>query len=204
LKRTVYILAAAIFLSGCNDAAEQPKQASADTTTKTASTSPIPASDTPSTSSDEVGISEEYLKEFYADYIKSYSTPFNIDTSFTIGNDTFNLTMQHRCLMDSAIIVPGSYYLKFYGFDSLLTHNFITSVRLSKNGNIILNRDITKEDFNKFMFENLNKYAVLRFPDFRLVSDSIFLSYSITIPLTDVGIGAHAKIDKDGKIAFAQ
>jgi len=144
---------------------------------------------------------EEDLQTIYNDCIAEYKKTVVTDTSFLIGEDHYNLHAEHRCLMDSAIRVP-ELYTKIYRLDSFVTHNFATQVRLTRNGRTILERTIHKTDFDSILFPNLRKYGTLCHPNFELKNGKILLQYSISIPLTDVGIGAYADMDKEGKIIF--
>lgn len=46
------------------------------------------------------------------------------------------------------------------------------------------------------------KYGALFYSGFKLLNDSIELHYSISIPLTDVGIGVVIRLDRDGRIVY--
>ncbi|WP_431213562.1 hypothetical protein ACQ86N_01155 [Puia sp. P3] len=144
---------------------------------------------------------EEDLQTIYNDCIAEYTKTVLVDTSFLLGEDLYNLHAEHRCLMDSAIRVPKP-YTRIYKLDSFVTHNFATQVRLTRNGKTILERSIHKSDFDGHLDPYLRKYGALRHPNFELKDGKILLQYSISIPLTDVGIGAYADMDKEGKIIF--
>ncbi len=141
------------------------------------------------------------LADMYNEYVARYTKPCIIDSGFIFGIDTFQLRLKHYCLMDSAIKVPKQ-YVYMYKLDSFVTHNFVTTVRLDKNSKTILQRTVYKKDFEKLLYQQLKEYGTLRCPSMKLVNDSIELDYSISIPLTDVGIGITMVINRDGAIAY--
>jgi hypothetical protein len=87
-----------------------------------------------------------------------------------------------------------------YKLDSYVTHNFATDIKLDKNNSTILQKTIYKRDFNKFLRLQLRDYGALLCPEMSLSNDTIQLGYSISIPLTDVGIGLTMGIDHNGHI----
>ena len=147
------------------------------------------------------GSEEPSLDEIYQECIDRYTHPKVIDTVFKMGDDIFRLRLNHYCLMDSGIHVPNS-YTKLFHLDSFVTHNFATDITLYRGDQEILRRTIVKKDFNQLLFPQLKLYAILFPPDLRLSRDSIKLGYSISIPLTDVGVGLNAVIDAQGRILF--
>jgi len=50
----------------------------------------------------------------------------------------------------------------------------------------------------------LNKYATLLYPTLDIKNDSIRIHYSISIPVTDLGIGANLEFDKKGNYVIEQ
>lgn len=135
------------------------------------------------------------------DYVAKYRNPYLIDSSFNIGDNAYRLYLKHYCLMDSAIKVPKK-FIYMYHLDTFVTHNFATVIRLEKNKRTILQRKISKEDFETFLDPSLKEYGVLFSPSLRLSNGSILLDYSISIPLTDLGMGINAVVDTSGNIIF--
>jgi|GEM_PF-6767670 len=152
--------------------------------------------------SEEEG-SKSQLKGFYEEYIASYTEPCVIDSGFKLGTDHYRLYVKDSCLMDSAIVIPKK-YVSYYKLDSFVTHNFISWVRLEKNGETILDRVITKKDFTPLLDVSLRRYATIMCPGMSLKQDSIRLGYSISIPLTDVGQQKYVMIDAGGKLTFRE
>jgi hypothetical protein len=142
------------------------------------------------------------LDSILEDYLKGYKNPYSKDTSFFVGNDTLQIKIKHYCLLDSAISLPKR-YLTIYNLDSFITHNFESKIQLRKNEILILNTTIKKENFAQFLNPELVKYGALLYPEIRKEDGRIFVDYSISIPLTDVGIPVHAEIKEDGTIIYA-
>jgi len=136
------------------------------------------------------------------DLISEYSKPLIIDTSFRIGNKNYRILFRHYCLMDSSIRVPAK-----YNFDTnkdFVTHNFVSKLTLLYANDTLFHKEISKSMFNSFLDSNLKKYASLSFTDFNLIKDSIKIDYSISIPATDVGMGASISFSKNGNYRISQ
>jgi len=144
---------------------------------------------------------DQELRDMFNEYVARYKKRYTIDSGFVFGVDTFHLQLTHYCLNDSAIKVPRQ-YVYMYKLDNFVTHNFATTLRLDKNNRIIVQKTVTKEDFGKLIDKDLRELGTLRYPSMRLENDSIGLDYSISIPLTDVGIGVTMMIDRDGGISY--
>lgn len=149
----------------------------------------------------DTDLDEDDLKEILAEHIRSYKDPVTIDSTWFAGKDTFRLVLTYSCLMDSAVTVPAQ-YVKFYGLDSFVTHNFTSSLQVKKNGILLLDRTIKKQDFDKELDASLRNYGVLLSPYIKLFTDSVQINYSLSIPLTDVGIPVSAVVNKEGGIRF--
>jgi hypothetical protein len=145
---------------------------------------------------------DQELDDIVKEYIKQYQNPLTVDSVLVIGNDSFRINFRHYCLMDSAINVPGK-YTEVYGLPNFITHNFVSSVKVEKNGTGILDTMIYKKDFNRFIDDNLKQYGVLLYPVLKLGNGIIQINYSISIPLTDVGTGVSARISKEGILSFS-
>jgi len=142
------------------------------------------------------------LEDIYKNYVKSYTQPYHLDSVFIIGNDKYAISLTHICTMDNGIVVPGK-YVKMYGMDSFVTHNFETHLVLIKNNKTLLSRSIRKFDFETMLKESgleLNSFGVLLYPDFSITDHGIKIHYSISIPLTDVGIGTTVDISPNGEL----
>ena len=141
------------------------------------------------------------LTDIFNEYVARYKTPCLIDSAFRVGADRFIVHLKHYCLMDSGITVPHK-YVGMYKLDHFVTHNFATQVQVERNDSIILRKTVYKKDFDMFLYPELKDYGALRCPAMAIKNDNIELHYSISIPLTDVGIGATAAIDRDGNVTY--
>jgi len=144
---------------------------------------------------------EPSLSSIYNDYVAGYQKSLVIDSVFKMENDTFHLHLKHYCLMDSAVTLPGK-YVEMYKLDSFVTHNFVTDLKLEKNNHTLLRMTIRKKDFDPRLYTALRDYGVLYAPSLAIVKGNIQLDYSISIPLTDVGVGVTAVIHQNGDILF--
>jgi hypothetical protein len=141
------------------------------------------------------------LTNLFNEYVKRYATPVSLDSVFTLGGETFHLHVKHYCLMDSALVVPGG-YVYLYKLDSFVTHNFVSQVRLDKNGKTIYSGMVNKKDFEKFLEFPLRKYGALLSPQIHIGNGEIDLDYNISIPLTDVGVGVTVVMDRNGGVDY--
>ena len=140
----------------------------------------------------------DYRKEFIATYKK----PVFIDTSFIANGKRFEILFHYFCTMDSGIIVPAKY--NFDTNQEFATHNFISDLVVLSDKDTIFKKRITKKTFDTLLDNSLKKYAILLYPDISIKNDSIEIGYSISIPVTDVGIGVNIKFDKNGKYVIGQ
>jgi len=139
---------------------------------------------------DTIGVEEsrdeDMFKYTYKKLLDSYNNILNIDSTYIIDKDTFNVHLTYNCLSDS-LIIPKSFYdpdLK----EDLITHNFIIKLRIIKNNVLFMCKSITKENFINTLDGDVKKYAILLYPYIRKKSDKILVSVSISIPLTDIGV----------------
>ena len=141
---------------------------------------------------------ENYRKQFINEYAKSLTK----DTSFSTVNNTYTVFLRHYCTWDSALVV-----LARYNFDTnaeFTTHNFQSELTVLEGLDTSFRMTITKKDFTSLLYPELTNYATLYFPTLKLKNDSIELFYSISIPVTDVGIGATIQFDTKGKYTIIQ
>jgi hypothetical protein len=133
------------------------------------------------------------------EYIKEYQKKVAFDTSYIVNTDTFRVNFKHYCLMDSSIIVPKK-YVEIYGLDSFVTHNFESELKVRKNDNLVFNKIIKKHQFDKYLDDNLRKYGALLYPEASIKNTLLEIDYSISIPLTDVGVRIEMTVNSDGKV----
>lgn len=205
------LMSSSVALMGCHTAVHNSPPSEKDSVPTASVANVYPKSDKPNDTAAKMssgaaaaadyGSEEPSLDEIYQECIDRYTHPKVIDTVFKMGDDSLRLRLRHYCLMDSGVHVPKS-YTKLYHLDSFVTHNFVTDITLNRGNQEILRRTIVKKDFNQLLYPELKSYAILFPPDLRLGRDSIILGYSISIPLTDVGVGLSAVIDGHGRILF--
>ena len=143
------------------------------------------------------------FKEQMATVLKSYSKIQKIDTLIIDGSDHLQVYMEYYCLHDSALTVPKR-YMSAWGKENakdFVTHNFATKILVLNNKDTIFNKVIKRNDFDSVIEDNLKKYAILFSASFngydKTKSDLVF-GYTITIPMTDVGVTAALTINKHG------
>jgi len=199
MKSTFSVLVIAVFLvAACNN--NTVKDVKSGDSTPGAGKDPAIGSTTRPAVDTSKDDEDEDLIKMYKDYVDQYKKPCIIDSVFALGGDTFHLHVKHYCLLDSAIKAPGQ-YVKMYKLDSFVTHNFATVLKLDKNGKTILERTVYKKDFEKFLRPPLQKYGALLCPELSLSANQVKLDYSISIPLTDVGVGVTVLIDRNGTVS---
>ncbi len=82
-----------------------------------------------------------------------------------------------------------------------VTHSFVTHIIIIKNKDTIINKIFRKKDFDPVVNPEERKYAIIFTADFagyRKKYNGIVFCYSITIPLTDVGVPACIAVDRNG------
>ena len=138
------------------------------------------------------------------EYIASYKDEIRLDTliSLNAGNKA-RVQSRYFCLFDSAIHVPGRYNLDDTT-QVFITHNFVHRIRITIGKEVIFDRTIRKSDFADSLFPELLEYAVLCHPNFDFdESRQLFqFQYSVSIPVTDVGVGISTTIDQSGHWAI--
>ena len=188
----VLFLLVTVFL-GCNSVSDQ--------TSGTVKSADI-TQDTSSNQKKEVeGGNEDELNNIVAEYKEMVNVPYIKDTLLVIDQDTFRMIVKHISISDSPIVVPKK-YVEIYKMDSFSTPGFKTSVTIEQSGKMIVQRDISKNDFQQYLHPSLKSYGVLFPPQISCAHDHIEIGHSISIPLTDVGIGVRTIFDKNGKISF--
>ncbi len=140
--------------------------------------------------------------EVKADLLSQYNKIERIDTTVIIGKDSMHVHEKYYCLHDSALVVPKKYLWGGDKSKDFVTHNFASKILIIKNRDTIIDRIFRVSDFNTAIFPEEQHYAILfdsRFEGYNRLYDGLVFGYSITIPLTDVGVAAYMVIDKNGK-----
>lgn len=143
------------------------------------------------------------IQKLRKDYILNYDRAIEFE-SFNKGRGSENIKVwgKYYCLFDSAVVVPGK-----YNFDdttkSFTTHSFAEDLVVISNGDTILKRTITKNDFVNTLPSYLKDYAVLfepKFEGYDSSKDVFDFSFSVSIPLTDVGQLMFLTLKRNGQV----
>lgn len=136
------------------------------------------------------------------EYMSQYHQPLILDTTVQLGQQMYRVQFSHKCSWDSALIIPASYNPDIQ--KEFRTHQFSSSLTLIQEKDTIFHQKISKEFFNPILDTVLRKYATLLYPDLTIRDNAIRIHYSISIPATDIGIGADILIDTTGKYSISQ
>jgi hypothetical protein len=148
---------------------------------------------------------EEEDVDFRQEFISLYQKPVLIDTSFVDNGKEYEIFFHHFSTMDNGLVVPAK-----YNFDTnkdFVTHNFVSDLTVLTGKDTVFKKHITKAMFKPLLDTLdtlLNEYATLLYPTLDINNDSIQIHYSISIPVTDVGIDADIKFDKQGNYVIRQ
>ncbi|MBX3238369.1 MAG: hypothetical protein KIT80_06250 [Chitinophagaceae bacterium] len=143
--------------------------------------------------------------DFRKEFISLYQKPILIDRSFIDNGKEYEIVFRHFSTMDNGLVVPAK-----YNFDTnrdFVTHNFVSNLIVFTGKDTIFEKHITKAMFKPLLDTldtSLNKYATLLYPTLDIHNDSIKIHYSISIPVTDIGISVDIKFDKRGNYIIRQ
>ena len=132
-------------------------------------------------------------------YYKGYKDTLSVDTSFDHDGKKVRISFIHYCTYDSALHLPGK-YIEDYGLKEFTTHDFESKLKVWSGDNKAVDTIITKEMFKDDMYQEEKLYGVLLHPRLLFSNNRLIIAYSISIPLTDVGVSASLECDYDGKL----
>lgn len=138
--------------------------------------------------------------DFRKEFIAYSGIPTKFDTSFIKDQINYRVHFRHYCMFDSALMIPSRYNIDT-NLD-FVTHNFRSEFVLLSNQDTVLNKLIEKVMFSSLLDSSVRKYGTLLFPYISIERDSIEINYSITIPVTDVGIPVKVKFDLKGNYSI--
>jgi hypothetical protein len=189
-------------LIGCTER-PHPKYNVASAKTKSEIPKKVQSSDTSkSNAPDSTDESGPTFDEVKAELLSRYDKVEHIDTTIMVDGDSLHIHEKYYCLKDNAVLVPKKY---LWGGDTtrdFVTHSWVTHITIIKNKDTIINKIFKKSDFNPVVNPEERKYAIIfdaGFEGYQKKNSSIMFGYSITIPLTDVGVPAYIAINKNGK-----
>ncbi len=148
---------------------------------------------------------DESEVDFRRDFISLYQKPVFIDTTFVDDDKTYEVIFHHFSKMDKGLVVPAK-----YNFDTnkdFVTHNFVSDLPVLLNKDTLFKKHITKSTFHNLLDTldiPLKRYATLLYPNLTIKKGCVEIHYSISIPVTDVGIGVDIRFDKKGNYVFEQ
>lgn len=130
---------------------------------------------------------EPSLEEIMAHYMKTCRDTVKVDTTVPVNGQPWHITLRHYSTGDSAIQLAER-YTSIYGLKKFITSNFESKLKVTVRDVIPIDTTIRKNIFRDSAFESLAAYGVLFYHNgIHYFRDHITVSYSYTIPLTDVG-----------------
>lgn len=144
----------------------------------------------------EDSMGQEKEVDYRKDFISLYSAKTLIDTTFSKDGKQYEIIFKHFCTLDSSLIIPAK-----YNFDTkkdFTTHNFQSELSLLTDHHVIFKKEIDKRMFAELLDSTLNSYGALLYPNLSIRSDSIQIEYSISIPVSDIGIGVKISFNFKG------
>src|SRR5690606_17197741 len=120
----------------------------------------------------------------YNQYLKQGEV---LDTTILLGLDTIHINLRHYSVHDSGIVIPDK-YVGIYGMKQFVSNTLQSRLTVHKNETRLIDNMITKKSFDSITDNALKEFGVLLFPYIDVCNGQIEIHYSLTIPLTDVGV----------------
>lgn len=139
---------------------------------------------------------EPSLQTIMADYLKECRDTVKIDTAITYNGKKLHIAFRHYCTNDSLIRIPKK-YTEIYGLEEFITSNFKSLLNVAIDDTTSFDVSIESDKFHSSEHPYLNNYAVLFFNGLKIENGRIKLSYSYSIPLTDVGTAVSTEYPLD-------
>jgi hypothetical protein len=149
---------------------------------------------------DSTDNSELTYSELKKELIENYPKVEQVDTTFYDNqNSKIRVLSKYYCLFDNSITIPGRYNWEASS-KTFTTHSFRNDIIVIVNNDTTFKKTIDKAFFNDNLYSELKHYAILFSPTFNFDKETseIEVDYSISIPLTDLGISCQMRIDKKG------
>lgn len=141
------------------------------------------------------------FKEEKGRYLESYNDVENIDTSFVNGKDILHVKVKYYCLRNSVLRIPRIYNFAEKRKKDFVTHEFASDVLITNNKDTLFNKVVLSNWFYPIIGTQLKRYGILFSPNiskFNRIKGEVVLQYSISIPITDIGVGVYLVVDKYG------
>lgn len=118
-----------------------------------------------------------------------YRIERTIDTTFLIGQDVINVKILAKFDSSRVINIPKK-YLELVRINNFSTYDTWFKVLVTKNSKVVIDTSLSKFDFNALADSSLQLYGVLISPNIDIHKDSLYIGFSYSIPLSDVGVYA--------------
>ncbi len=151
---------------------------------------------------DSVGASSDtdtVVADIINEYVKGYHNKKDFDSTYISNGDIVQVDFRHYCVFDNAITVPKK-YVSIYGLEKFVTHNFESTLKITNGDKVVIDTIIKKSQFNDYLDEPLRTYGVLLYPEVRVKDAILNIDYSVSVPLTDVGVRMEVRIDSQGGV----
>lgn len=140
------------------------------------------------------------LTKVLQDYVKGYKDTTKVDTSFDYNGENLKISFSHYCTFDSSLHLPSK-YVGIYGLKEFTTHSFKSALKISSGeSEVIVDTVISKEIFKEKIFEEEKLYGALLYPNLSFSEKGLTVDYSISVPLTDVGVSVSLWCGYNGKL----
>jgi hypothetical protein len=148
---------------------------------------------------DTTTLNSENLPEILQNYIETYRNKINVDTSFDYAGERLRIVFKYYCTYDSSLRLPGK-YVGVYGLKEFVTHSFKSILTIRLGERLVIDTVIDKNVFEDNLFEEEKLYGALLYPNLSFSKQAVKIDYSISVPLTDVGVGVSLECSFDGKL----
>jgi hypothetical protein len=215
MKNIILVVLSLLFLVCCNDKSQKSIQNSTQH-----SSSIVPKSKTNLDSLNRKSIEEQMALGDRPDseqetpsiakererLINSYSKIAKIDTTIIFNGNNLQIQLIYYCLKDSALVIPKIFVFDEKNPKDFNTYDFASKILISTDKDTLFKRVIGKQEFYPIISKQLQKYGTLRIPTLSISSDKnlIRFHYSISIPVTDIGVGVYLLIDKSGEYRISK
>lgn len=141
----------------------------------------------------------ENSNQILQNYVHEETDTLKKDTVFNYKGRKLKILFRHYCTFDSLLLIPEK-YVGIYGIKLFKTHNFQSVLKIYSENKIMIDTIITKNIFSDFTYDEEKKYGTLLYPVLTFQANSLKIDYSISIPLTDVGIAAILECNYNGRL----
>ena len=145
---------------------------------------------------------EEDTTDYRREFTSLYLDTLRVDTTFEREGQLYKGVFKHFCTQDNSLVIPAKYNWDIK--KDFVTHNFLSNIYLLRGADTIFSKSISKADFLNLLDPALKDYGTLLYPHLVINEDSLKISYSISIPVTDVGKRVWIQFDSRGNHTIGQ